>query len=216
MGDKFRIHSLHRHTMLPDTSIRLETDAGETGYKWANATPIEDVDLNKVHPTFFKLHDGRLVPFEFAEGPLPIAIEAIPNAFFVEFAAYVAQNKLADMVALELGDFADRRRRKDSVTAEIEVQWGEGGLPFTLSVSVEDLVDADGKERRLVPTAWNVPISRGRPRDSSPDKPAPGTHWNEATKPDGSKTHKVHVDSSEDVTPNLLVQKLVGMGILRG
>lgn len=122
MGDKFRIHSLHRHTMLPNNSIRFETVAGETGYKWANATPIEDVDLNKAHPTFFKLHDGRLVPFEFAEGPLPIAIETIPEAFFVEFATYVAQNKLADMVALELGDFADCRRRKDSVTAEIEVQ----------------------------------------------------------------------------------------------
>ena len=120
------------------------------------------------------------------------------------------------MVALELGDFADCRRRKDSVTAEIEVQWGEGGVPFTLSVFVKDLVDADGKERRLVPTAWNVPISRSTPRDSSPDKPAPGTYWNEATTPDGSKTHKVHVDSSEDVTPNLLIQKLVSMGILRG
>ena len=74
-------------------------------------------------------------------------------------------------------------------------------MPFALSVFVKDLVDADGKERRLVPTAWNIPISRSTPRDLSPDKPASGTHWNEATKPDGSKTHKVHVDSSEDINP---------------
>jgi hypothetical protein len=97
-----------------------------------SATPIEDIDLNKVHPTFFQLHDGCLVPFELAEGPLPIAIEAIPDALFVEFAAYVAQNKLADIVALELGDFTDCHRRKDSVMAEIEVQWEDGGLILAL------------------------------------------------------------------------------------
>jgi len=219
MGDNFRLHSLHRHTLLPDHTIRLETDAGKTGYKWAKATPIKDVDQIKLHPTFFKFHDGAWVPFEFAEGPLPINVDVIPAGFFSEVAAYLVQNQLTDMIALELGHFTNCRRQEDSATAEIEVQWGEGGEPFTLSVSAKDLVDVDGKEHRLVPTGWNVTVSSGGPRDPDPAPPA-GTYYNEAKKSDGSVTHKVHVRggnrSSKDVTAEQVVQELVGMGIIRG
>ena len=221
MGDNFRIHSLHRHTKLPANTIRLETDAGKTGYTWANATSIDRVDLGRIHPTFFKLHEGRWVAFEFVEGPLPIAAEAITEDLLNQVAVYMVDNGLGDVLALELGQFAKCRAKKDLATTEIEVQWGDGGEPFTICVPVKDLADAGGKEhhyqQRQVPTGWNVPVrDGGGPRDSSPDKPAPGTHWNGSTKADGTKTHKVHVDSTEPVTPELAVRELVRMGHLRG
>lgn len=107
-------------------------------------------------------------------------------------------------------------------TAEIEVQWGDGGEPFTICVPVKELADAGDKEhhqQRLVPTGWDVPVrggGGGGPRDSSPDKPDPGTHWNPAKKSDGTVTHKVHVDNTEPVTPELAVRELVGMRYLHG
>lgn len=181
MGDNFRIHSLHRHTKLPANTIRLETDAGKMGYTWANATSIDRVDLDRVHPTFFKLDEGSWVAFEFAEGPLPIASEAITEDFLSQVTGYMVNNELCDMLALELGQFAKCRAKKDLATTEIEVQWGDSGEAFTICVPVKDLADSGGKEhhqQRLVPTGWNVPIRGGcgGPRDSSPDKPDPGTH----------------------------------------
>lgn len=222
MGDNFRIHSLHRHTMLPNGTIRLETDAGKTGYKWANAMPITDVDLAQVHPTFFKFHDGALVPFEFAQGPLPVAVDAIPAAFLSEFVQYLVQHQLADMIALELGSFASCRRQKDSATAEIEVQWGDGGEPFTLCVSAKEVLGVDGKESRLIPTGWNVPATNpSGVQMPAPETPDPGTYWQSKTVK-GVQTHMVFVgggngrNSSNLVTPELVVKELVGMGIIRG
>jgi hypothetical protein len=62
-----------------------------------------------------------------------------------------------------------------------------------------------------VPTGWN-------PRDynpeSDPEGPGPGEHWNESTKPDGTKTHKVHVDSVEPISPELLYDSLVKQGYI--
>ena len=203
----------------PVNTVRLETDAGKTGHKWAKATSIKDIDLTQVHPTFFKFHNGSWVPFEFAQGPLPIAMEAIPVDFLPEFAAYLMENQLTDKIALELGHFANCRSQTDSATAEIEVQWGEHGEPFTLVVSAKDVVGVDGKQRRLVPTGWHLTIPCSGPQNTDTEQPA-GTYYLEQTKSDGSKTHKVFVgggnSSSKNVTAELVVGELVKMGIIHG
>ena len=99
MSDNFRIHSLHRHTKLPANTIRLETDAGKTGYTWANAMSIDCVDLCRVHPTFFKVHEGSWVAFEFAEGPLPTAPKAITKDLLNQVAVHMVDNRLGDVLA---------------------------------------------------------------------------------------------------------------------
>jgi hypothetical protein len=53
-------------------------------------------------------------------------------------------------------------------------------------------------------------------RDSSPDRPSPGTRWDVLTKPDGSKTHKVHMNSmSGSPNDSELVAALVKCGVLQ-
>jgi hypothetical protein len=60
---------------------------------------------------------------------------------------------------------------------------------------------------RLVPVSWPNPADP----TAHPDGPAPGEHWNEATKADGTKTHKVHVDNVE--TEEGVLESLAKMGI---
>ena len=67
-----------------------------------------------------------------------------------------------------------------------------------------------------VPTSWIVHARNPEARESSPDQPTLGTHWNESTKPDGTKTHKVHVDSlSSSSSSKELVDALVRLDVLQ-
>ena len=215
MGDNIGFHSLHRHTTLPNGTVHVESEAGKTGYKWSKATPVENVVLSEVHPTFFKLHEGHFVPFEFAEGPLPIVVNTIPETFLNKIAAYIADNGLVDMLALQIGDFAARRVHEDLAmlaTAEIEVQWGQDGENLTLCVSINDLVDTSGN----VQTGWNVTVPGEKKEPFLPDGPPPGEYWLTSKKGNGAVTHKVWVGNTASIAPELLVKELIGMGYLHG
>ena len=71
----------------------------------------------------------------------------------------------------------------------------------------------------LVPTGWNVkPAREGAvPSDGDGEEPDPGTYWHPlVTDPN---IHKVWVGTNTEslapVTPELLIQELVEMGILK-
>lgn len=206
MGDHFGIHAAHRHDAIPVGTIRLETDLGIHGFTWTTPTSVESTDASKLHATLFKVGQDGFTPFEFAEGPSPLDVTKVPAAFLAEFAAYIAKHELADLIVLEVGDFAKRGGAGATSTAEIEVQWGEH-VPFTVVVPTAFLSPGGGN---LVGTGWSVPgaVKRG----PKPYGPPPGEHWHDIV--DKPETHRVYFDAIGPVTPEALVKALGEQGIL--
>lgn len=206
MGKHFAVHAAHRHDIIPAGTVRLETNMRTYGATWTKATAIENLDEDKTHATFFKLVQDAFVPFEFAEGPSPVARCAIPPRFLAEYAAHLVDNELTDLVALEVGDFAKCNEKSSEGTAELEIQWGNNDA-FTINVPVSILTEAITE---LIPTGWNT--NSARLGNSDADPPA-GTHYAKVTTP--KDTHKVFVDSADPVTEELLFQKLAEGGFIK-
>ncbi|KAJ0160639.1 hypothetical protein CTA2_7606 [Colletotrichum tanaceti] len=207
MGGLFGVHSLHRHDAVPEKMIRLEAAApGIDGMNWTRATPItgELLTEEEIHATFFKVQDGTLIPFEFAKGPSPLKNHKISPQFIIEIAKYLFEHDLTDLISIEVKDFTKACAGDEKRTSELDVVWGTTEsltvvLPFSRMVY---------GVTNPVPTGWSV-------QDYSPaEGPGPGEHWNESTKSDGTKTHKVHVDSVEPITPKLLNDALVNLGYI--
>jgi hypothetical protein len=208
MGSHFGVHSAHRHDHIPVGTVRLEKDMIIDGFSWTRATAIEKLDPAGIHGTAFKLVQNTLVPYEFADGPSPAA-GIINNAheFLTEFATYLADNDLDKVFALEVKNYTKRDAAGPQTTAEIEVH-GDGFIPFTVAVPVSAMTPGAG----LVQTGWNV---RPGAAQHDPDgEPPAGEHWNEVVV-GPKKTHKVHVDSTEAVTPEGLHKVFVKQGILK-
>jgi len=198
MGDHIGIHAAHRHDSIPPGTVRFEADMGINGFTWTKPTAIETPDASKMHATFFKVDQGSLVPFEFAEGPSPVDVTKIPAGFLPEFAGYLAKHDLTNVIAMQVGDFAKRDGADPKSTAEVEINWGQD-LRFTVVVPTSIL--KAGTEK-LIPTGWNVPAA-GDPEG----EPPAGEHWNPVTTP--KNTHKVHVDGIQPLTPDTLIKALV-------
>ncbi|KIH86873.1 hypothetical protein SPBR_08610 [Sporothrix brasiliensis 5110] len=209
MDSVFGVHSLHCHDRVPEKTIRLEADAtGVEGMKWTRATPIIDALLaqDKIHATFYKVEANDLVPFEFGAGPSPLKEREIPAQFIPDMAQYLCEHDLTNLIAIEVGDFTKAPSERPKRTSELEVVWGTIEK-LTVVLSYDKMVEGVSNP---VPTGWNI-------QDQDPEEsgPGPGEHWNEATKSDGTKTHKVHVDSVEPVTPQLLHTALVDQGFIK-
>lgn len=210
MGNLFGVHSLHRHGQLPEKTIRLETAApGIDGMNWTRARTIarDPLAQDNIHATFFKVQGSTLVPFEFSEGPSPIKGQEIPPQFIADFAKYLFEHNLTDLMAIELKDFTKPRDGSGGRTSELDVAWGTIEN-LTVVLPFDQMVRG---VTNPVPTGWNL---RDYNPESDPEGPGPGEHWNQATKPDGTKTHKVHVDSLEPITAELLYGVLVSQGIV--
>ncbi|WVO16390.1 hypothetical protein L204_104065 [Cryptococcus depauperatus] len=201
MANFFAVHSLHNHGAIPDKTIRLEAGLpGFDGITWNRATDINDQLLaQKTHPTLFRVNGADVVAIEFAEGPSPIEASAIPTAFMVAMVKYLTENGLTDLIAIQLGDFTKAGAKR---TSELEVVWGAKET-LTVVLPFEQMVET---ALNPVPTGWNA-----RDIITHPDPPA-GEHWNEAKKSDGTITHKVHVDSTEPITPEKLMEALTTLG----
>jgi hypothetical protein len=100
----------------------------------------------------------------------------------------MTENALEDRLALEIGDFSASDKTTAAAECEIEAQWRDDGPSFTMRVPLAHLGGGpDGEVQVQHATGWRV----GAPT-AHPDGPLAGQHWNEATKADGTKTHKVH------------------------
>ncbi|KAF2222754.1 hypothetical protein BDZ85DRAFT_250611 [Elsinoe ampelina] len=205
MADHFGVHSLHNHGPIPEKTICLETDLpGYENIKWNRSTPVTDQLLTqKIHPTLFRVNGADVIPFEFALGPSPIDASAIPKAFVADLVEYLTENDLTDLIAIQLGDFTKAGAAEGiQRTSELEVDWGAKET-LTVILPFERMVDA---ALNPVPTGWNAA------NDIEHSSPPAGEHWNESKKADGSVTHKVHVDSTEAITPANLMQALIRVG----
>lgn len=209
MGKNFRPHVAHRHEFLDSGAVRFETEIGGTPYKLTQPTNIGDIEFGNMHPTCFKVIGNDLAAFEFAKGPTPLDASKIPAEFVREWVNFLNKYNLTNLLTLDFGSFG----KGDEPTTEIEVQLGD--TPATITVPISACI-RDGTN---VPTSWTVSIPRlhdPEARDSSPDKPAPGTYWNEATKPDGMKTHKVHISKSPGFfSDKELLDALVMLGVIQ-
>lgn len=178
--------------------INIDSPMGNTGFTWTKATSPQATELSKMHATLFKVTEKGLVPYEFAAGPSPLSGVSIPADFLDDFAKYILDRGLTDLVALEIGDI--QKQREMGPKAEFDIQWGEE-YAFTVVVPVS-VVNEFATE--LVITGWN----------QEPDgQPAPGTHWATVTAP--KNTHKVFVDSMEAPTPERVLQKLTDLSYIK-
>lgn len=68
---------------------------------WTKPIPIKDVDTANIHGHIFKLStDGKLVAYEYREGP-PINVSEIDPSFFNEIFGYLVKNNLTDTIGLQ-------------------------------------------------------------------------------------------------------------------
>jgi hypothetical protein len=202
MVGKLAVHLLHSHEPLKPSEIKLENKLETVPGKWMRPVLATSVDPASIHGLAFKIElDGGenetfcLIPYEFAKGPSPVSKEDQKVLdCMIELANYIIQRGLANVLALQ---FVEQDGLAAIPTAEIEV---DGLGTITLPQSMQ-------KIGTLVPVSWPNPTNP----TAHPDGPGPGEHWNSSTKPDGTKTHKVHVNSLE--TEGEVLQNLAELGL---
>lgn len=131
---------------------KLEAALKTVSGKWMKPVQFDSLDLNNIYGIVFKLDpmEKCLIPYEFAEGPLPIfESSAVDNnfvndldSFINDFVNYVEENKLADVMGLQFLGATEDDGQSPS-TAEFEL--GEKG---TISLPLSILKDV-----QLVPTS---------------------------------------------------------------
>ncbi len=117
--------------------------------------------------------------------PSPLKGRDISPKLLPDMAVYIVENGQTELVAVEVGDFAKAR----APTTELELVWGPAEK-LTVVLPLDRTAKGFSNPIR---TGWNV--KDGVPENVDADPPK-GQHWNEATKLDGTKTHKVHVTAS--------------------
>ncbi|KAI1318808.1 hypothetical protein F5Y16DRAFT_391575 [Xylariaceae sp. FL0255] len=206
MVGKLAVHLLHSHEPLKEGHIKLENKLEIVPAKWMRPVFADSLDPASIHGLTFKIERRSvggagfaLIPYEFAKGPSPITKDDKKAlGCMAEIVEYLIQNTLTDILALQFVN----DDLSAGPTAEVEV----GGLgTMTLPQSIQRL-------GTLVPVSW--PGSTLVDAVSQLSEPPPGQHWNEATKSDGTKTHKVHVDNVDTIED--ILESLVGQGILIG
>ncbi|KND92706.1 hypothetical protein TOPH_02748 [Tolypocladium ophioglossoides CBS 100239] len=132
----------------------------------------------------------------------PTCLKAIGNDLVaLEFAkgpTPLDASKIPTKFVREWADFLNKHSLTNLLTLDFS-SFGKGGEPTTEveTVSVPRVRDLEA-------------------RNSSPDQPAAGMHWNEATKPDGTNTHKVHVNSlTSSFSGKELLDALVTLGVIQ-
>lgn len=101
--------------------------------RWAKITNINELHESSIHGHIFVLTDGGFRAYEFQDGPLP-DFTNVGRDFLVEFARYVLDHNLADLIGLQA--------------------FGDG--PCNNRGMSELILDQGTKE----PSCWTTPSSR--------------------------------------------------------
>ncbi|KAK7394033.1 hypothetical protein QQX98_013182 [Neonectria punicea] len=214
MGQYFGVHSAHRHDKIPFGTVRLKRDLGIEESTWTNATAIENVNLDNIHATAFKLTQNTLVAFEFAEGPSPTSGITITPQFLGDIVTYLAENDITNQVVLEVKDFTKRDAKGFEPTAEIEIQWGKKES-FTVVLPISARAEASRGIATLTPTGWNLRHVAPGTAPSDPEPEPAGEHYEKVVVGPKKDTHKVIYTSNAPVTPELLRQALAELGFIK-
>jgi hypothetical protein len=120
LGHMTAVHNLHRHDLLPAGTVRLEKNIGDVlpGAKLTPPSPVAELDFPKTHALTYVVDRNNLVPFEFEEGENSAPADAMTPEFLAEFTKFVNEKGLANIFALEIGDFIVTPRNR---FAEFEI-----------------------------------------------------------------------------------------------
>jgi len=135
--------------------------------------------------------DGTFVPYELQEGEVDAKVASIQPAFFQELAAFLHSNNLADLVALQLLDGSESRKRMELLV----------GPQATLMVDEKDLTGFDPPR---ITTGWTFTVGNDGIISCK------GNDVYSAKK----NTHQVFQDAKPLPTVEALLEALRGEGII--
>lgn len=115
---------------------------------WTKPVPVAELANKAVHGHVFRLQpDGTFVPYELQEGEVDAKIASINGGFFQDFAGFLRDNNLADLVALQVLDGDQHGPTKTELLV---------GPQSTLMVDQEDLI---GFEPARITTGWSFHVA---------------------------------------------------------
>jgi hypothetical protein len=104
--DRFGIHLLHRHFLLPDGNIMLKSPPSDPDISLTQTTPLSSVDVNSIRGALYLLNKSeKFQAYEFEHGE-PVDI---PTAFLEAFSAALIKFGLTEVVALDIGGGQENR-----------------------------------------------------------------------------------------------------------
>ena len=114
--NKYGCQLLHRHYDMPDKSIALTTEIGES-ISVTKVTPLGNVDLRSIRGQLYLLNEeGRFQAYEYEYG-LPLSF---PDAFLKKLASFIQQNGLRDKIAIT-SSIDDKPRTETQLGSEATV-----------------------------------------------------------------------------------------------
>lgn len=174
--------------------LRVEAILRTRQGSWTKPYAIGHLDAHNIHGHVFKLlPDERFIAYEYCEGSPPTSLASANSLFFRELTSYLLENKLTDLIGLEVLH-EDQPQRM----VEFEMNGGATVLLSELEANYGSLDRATG---------WS---QRGKDGLADAD-PEPGTHWAKTT----NGKHTVFVDGVEPKDEEELVATLMAEGVLR-
>ena len=159
---------------------------------WTKPVPMAELTNKAVHGHVFRLQsDGTFIPYELHEGKIAAQAASTGSKFFQEFAGFLHDNNLADLIALQLLDGS-----QDTTRMELLV-----GPQSTLMVDQKDLIGFDPPR---ITTGWSFKVG-----DDGIISCKGGDVY--AAK---KNTHGVFQDSKPLPTVEALVEALRGEGVI--
>ena len=97
--DRFGLHLLHRHYVLPKNCVALKSDV-DSEISLTKIESISNIDVNAHRGVLYRLDDaGRFQEYEYEQGE---QID-IPGEFLEELSAVIRKFKLENVLALDVG-----------------------------------------------------------------------------------------------------------------
>ncbi|KAJ8062838.1 hypothetical protein OCU04_008093 [Sclerotinia nivalis] len=117
--DIFGLHLIHGHSQAPSETVMFGvefTALDKLNGCWTKPQPIPALVNRPIHGHIFRLRlDGACCPYEFRDGQADPKANSIQSSFFQAFADYLKDNRLADLLGLELLDRPEDQRSLEFV-----------------------------------------------------------------------------------------------------
>lgn len=144
--------------------------------RWAKITNINELHESSIHGHIFVLTDGGFRAYEFQDSPLP-DFTNVGRDFLVEFARYVLDHNLADLIGLQvLGDGPCNNRGM----SELILDQGTIILDNSLIKNCEptcitgwSFQSCDGNLRACMANETHSKMTTGNPKVFNAGKPLP-------------------------------------------
>ncbi|KAF2432862.1 hypothetical protein EJ08DRAFT_99914 [Tothia fuscella] len=142
--DQYKVHRLHKHSMVPEGHIILGQHTLHPPGVWVSNIPIAKVDLQNIYPYTLSIDDsGELCPTEWREG----FHKHMQIEFLRDFFNYIQERYLGNMFALQYRDPQEERGKK------VEFAFNAGNFTIASKFCVVLLA---GSPYNFLQTSWVV------------------------------------------------------------